>query len=53
MGNLSAEFKLLYQAVKFKQGDDLVFSEILQSKVSTRFFKGLFSYLWPDTLLSK
>jgi len=25
----------------------------MSSKVSTRFFKGLFNYLWPDTLLSK
>ena len=26
---------------------------MMSTKVSTRFFKGLFNYLWPDTLLSK
>lgn len=24
---------------------------MMSTKVSTRFFKGLFNYLWPDTLL--
>ena len=26
---------------------------MMSSKVSTRFYKGLFNYLWPDSLLSK
>ena len=51
--SLSSEFKLLYLAVKCKQGNFEYFNTILDSKVSTRFFKGIFSYLWPDTILSK
>lgn len=56
--SLSAEFKLLYQAVKFKQGDLKMFNEMMSvvgssGSVSTRFYRGLFEYLWPDALLGK
>jgi hypothetical protein len=51
--SLGEEFKLLYMAVKCKQGEFKQLQSILSTKLSTRYFKGLFSYLWPDTILSK
>lgn len=46
------EFKILFEMVRCKQGDHALFSKLLESSVSTRYYKGLFSYLWPDTILS-
>lgn len=50
---LGDEFKILFEMVRCKQGDHALFSKLLESSVSTRYYKGLFSYLWPDTILSK
>ena len=51
--SLGPEFALLYKTIKCKQGNYELFSAILNSKVSTRYFKGIFSYLWPETILGK
>lgn len=51
--SLNSEFLILYHVFKCKQGQLEYFNTILSSKVSSRFFKGIFNYLWSDTIESK